>query len=306
MKQELSRTDLGPSVEQRAELSALLRIAGSLHLHAGAAPDERLTVEVVTTSGAVARRTFALLQSRYELRAELRVRAPGGMHRQSTYAVVVGPGATAIGRDTGLLDDAGRPLAGLPSEVVAGRAASTAYLRGAVLAGGSISAPGRAPHLEIATGSDRLADELAELGREVTGRRVTAVAGERPRVVVKSGEAIGELLTAVGATGAFLAWDEQRLRRSLRNQANRLANADAANVRRTIEAAAAQTRAVEAVIEEVGWDGLDPDLRDVALARLANPDASLSELGELCDPPVGKSSVHRRLRRLLALAEGDD
>jgi DNA-binding protein WhiA len=305
VRQELARLPLTDLHEQRAELAALLRLGGVLHLHAPEPPEGRLSIEVVTTSGAVARRVFGLLQSLYHLRAELRVRAPGGVQRQRSYAVVVATEAERIGRDTGLLDRAGRPDPDLPAAIVAPADAAAAYLRGALLATGSISGPRRAPHLEIVTASDRLAEQLAALGRRVLDRTVTAVLGERPRVVLKSGEAIGELLAAVGASGAFLAWDEQRLRRSLRNQANRLANADAANLRRTIDAAAAQTAAVEAVIEQVGWDGLDPELRDIALARLANPAASLAELGELCDPPVGKSSVHRRLRRLLALTDGD-
>jgi cell division protein WhiA len=132
---------------------------------------------------------------------------------------------------------------------------------------------------------------------------VSATGGTRPRVVVKSGATIGELLTTMGATGAFLAWDERRLRRQLRSDATRLANADAANLRRTIEAAATQVRTVETVVAQVGWERLEEPLRAVALARLANPEASLSELGELIDPPVAKSVVHRRLKRLEDLAD---
>lgn len=307
VKQELSRLSLEDLHEQRAELSALLRIGGALHLRPGAGADERLGIEVVTTSGAVARRAFSLLQNLYHLRPELRVRAPGGVQRQSTYAVALGGPSARIGRDVGVLDADGRPEPDLPGEVVRRDADAAAYVRGALLANGSISAPGRAAHLEVGVSTDRLAEQLAELGRRILGgRTVTAVGGERPRVVVKSGETIGQILTLVGADTACEAWEEQRTRRSLRNQANRLANADAANLRRTIDASAAQTRAVEAVIERLGWEGIEAELRDVALARLANPTASLQELGELCDPPVGKSSVHRRLRRLLSLAEGDD
>jgi DNA-binding protein WhiA len=94
------------------------------------------------------------------------------------------------------------------------------------------------------------------------------------------------------------------LRHEVRSAATRLANADAANVRRTIDAASAQVADVERVIERLGWDALDEDLRGVALARLANPMASLAELGELCDPPLSKSAIHRRLQRLRTLAGG--
>lgn len=307
VKQELSRLPLERETAQRAELSALLRIGGALHLRPGAAPGERLGIEVVTTSGAVARRTFALLQGLFDLRPELRVRAPSGVQRHSSYAVALGSASAGLGREVGVLDAEGRPEPQIPAALTTHPDDAAGYLRGAVLATGSISAPGRSAHLEIGVSTDGLAEQLAALGRRLAeGRTVSAVTGDRPRVVVKSGETIGLLLTRLGATTAFLDWDEQRLRRSLRNQANRLANADAANLRRTIDASAAQTRAVEIVIDELGWDGIPDELRDVALARLANPTASLAELGELCDPPVGKSSVHRRLKRLLALSQGED
>lgn len=303
LRQELSRLPLGPEPVQQAELSALLRFAGSLHLSGRAGGEARLTVEVETTSGAVARRTYALLQEAFELRPELRVVAAGGV-RRTTYAVIVGPDAApAVALDLGLVDRGGRPTADIPPGV-SGRTAG-AYVRGALLAGGSLSTPGRPPHLEIAVRRRATAEQLSELVRAmVDGAVSVGTTGTGHRVVLKSGEAIGDLLATVGATTAFLTWNEHRLRRQLRNEAQRLANADAANVRRSVEAAAAQGAAVERAIAEVGWDGLDDDLRTVALARLANPSASLSELGELCDPPLGKSAVFRRMKRLEELAEG--
>jgi cell division protein WhiA len=297
VRQELARRPLGDPDEVGAELAAILRLAGALTLGGGGAeggPPHR-SLEVDTVSGAVARRTFALLQHRFGVRPELLVRAPGGVRRRSTYGVRI-PGAGPIARDLGVLDDAGRPLAGPPPPLQG--AARLAYLRGAVLAAGSLSAPGRPPHLEIAVRSRGYAEGLAALVREVVAGTATATGDDRPRVVLKSGATIGELLLAVGAPEAWAAWEERRTRRRLRNDANRLANADAANLRRTIEAAATQVRVVERVVGEQGWEVLDDELRAVALARLANPAASLAELGELVDPPIGKSAVHRRLRRL--------
>jgi cell division protein WhiA len=301
VRQELARRELGTDGAVHAELSGLLRVAGSLRMHGGEDADHRVALELRTTSGAVARRAFALLQRRYGLRPELLVRSPGGLHQRSTYAVRIHHGAADVGRDLGLLDEEGRPAGPLPTGLQGPRA--VAYLRGAFLASGSLSAPGRAPHLEIGMRSIELAEAVAELARGLVTGTVSATGDARPRVVVKSGATIGELLTTMGATGAFLAWDDRRLRRQLRSDATRLANADAANLRRTIEAAASQVRAVETVVAQVGWERLEEPLRAVALARLANPEASLSELGELIDPPVAKSVVHRRLKRLEDLAE---
>lgn len=297
VRQELSRAPMGGDAPTRAELSGIVRLAGSLAVRGGEAPTVRL--EIATTSGAVARRTFKLLQHRYGVRPELLVRAPGGVRRRTVYGVHVASGRR-IAEDLGVLDAEGRPidavLAGLEGET------AVAYLRGALLASATVSHPARPPHLEIAVSGERVAQGLAELVRGAVGGTVSVTAGPRVRVVLKSGERIGELLTAVGATRAFLDWDDRRLRRQLRGEANRLANADGANLRRSIEASAAQVRSVEMAIGEVGWSGLDEDLRGIALARLANPEASLAELGELVDPPVGKSAVHRRLRRLAMLA----
>lgn len=300
VRQELARGSLGAAPAVRAELAAMLRLAGSLTVHGGGAGANRVTLEVSTSSGAVARRVFGLLHERYGLRPDLLVRSPQGLHRRTTYGVRLQVGAEAVGRDLGLLDASGRPQGGLPVDLT--HEATIAYLRGAFLGAGSLSAPGRAPHLEIAVRSQDLAESLATLAKDVVDGAVSAVTGQRPRMVVKSGETIGAMLTAMGATGAFLAWDERRLRRQLRSDATRLANADAANLRRTIEAAASQVHAVETAIADVGWQDLDEDLRSVALVRLANPAATLTELGELIEPPVSKSVVHRRLRRLEELA----
>jgi DNA-binding protein WhiA len=296
VRQELSRRELGPDVEVRAELSALVRLAGTLTLAGG--EQHALGLDLVTGSGAVARRTFALVQRGFALRPELLVRAPGGVRRRSTYGVRIATGARRVATELGVLDATGRLVDGLPDDL--GGGAALAYLRGAVLAAGSVSSPGRDPHLEVLVGSERVAEELAALLRDTIGGTVGTAVRPRPRVVMKSGQRIGDLLAAIGASGAFLAWDDRRLRRQLRGDANRLANADAANLRRTIDAAAAQVEAVERVVASLGWDRLDDDLRAIALARLANPAATLAELGELLG--VGKSAVHRRLRRFAELA----
>lgn len=302
VRQELAGQPMGTLEQDRAELAAIVRHGASLTMHGGSPPSVELTV--TTTSGAVARRAFALLQRCYATRPELLVLAPGGVRRSTTYGVRVGsPDAARIGNDLGVVDASGAPRERV--ELPRDDREAVAYLRGALLAAGSVSAPGRAPHLEIVTSSPSLADDLARLVRRlIDGHAAVVDGGDRARVVIKSGATIGDVLAVVGATNAFLRWDDQLLRRQLRSDANRLANADAANLRRSVEAAADQVAAVEAAIANVGWDALDDDLRAIALARLANPGASLAELGELVDPPVGKTVAHRRLKRLASLGPG--
>jgi cell division protein WhiA len=302
VKQELAGLHIGDGEVVRVELASLVRFGGALVVGGG---QRGLTIDLETVSGATARRAYALLQRRYGVSPELRVRAPGGVQRRRLYGLRLEDGGDAVARDLGLLDAAGRFAAPVAER---GRGAAAA-VRGAFLASGSISDPDRTPHLEIAAHRRDAADALAAAAGSLTDGTISVVVdrrvddGERPRVVAKSGATIGELLAGIGATGAFLRWDERRLRRQLRSEATRLANADAANLRRTVDAASAQVHTVERVVAELGWDGLGEDLRVVAIARLASPDASLAELGELADPPLSKSAVHRRLRRLEALAE---
>lgn len=301
VRQELSRLPLGPAAELRAELVGLARTAGQLTLSGGGGAP---VLSVVTSSGAVARRTYGLLVAAYGVRPELQVRARSGVQHAPRYAMVLGAASATIATDLGILDGHGRLLRSLGVAPDAGE--GPAVLRGAVLGGGSLSRPGRAAHLEIGVAEPEVAEGLAALLGEVVGAAGTVSTSGRPRVVVKSGARIAALLASLGATQAYLEVEERRLRRELRGEANRLANADRANLRRTIEASAAQVRGVERAIERHGWDGLDDPLREVALVRLANPEASLAELGSLLDPPVGKSAIHRRLARLEALGRDAD
>lgn len=300
VRQELSRLPFGTPAELHAELVGLARTAGHLTLSGGGrAP----VLSLVTGSGAVARRAHGLLLERYGHRPELKVRARSGVQHAPRYALVLGTASATVAVDLGVLDGDGRLQRSLG--VTAEGAAAVAVLRGALLGGGSLSRPGRAAHLEIGVTEPEVARALAEVLETVLGAPGAVSTSGRPRVVVKSGERIAELLAAVGATRAYLEVEERRLRRQLRGEANRLANADRANLRRTIEASAAQVRSVERAIERHGWDGLEDPLREVALVRLANPEAALAELGSLLDPPVGKSAVHRRLARLEALGRED-
>lgn len=303
VRQELARVEVDERRERVGELAGLLFLGGSLHLRSG-----QVELELATTSGAVARRGFTWVRRELDgANPELQVHAPGGLRDGSRYLVVVRERAEELARITGLVDGRRRPRRVPPPDLLAAGRTRTGFARGAAMAAGSVSAPGRDPHLEIGAASAELAEVVAEAFAHVGSSRPTvSSSGRRHRVVLKSGGAIGSVLAGLGASRAFLEWDDARLRRHLRGEANRLANADAANVRRAVAAASAQVRSVERVIERRGWGALDDELREIALVRLANPEATLAELGELCDPAVSKSSVHRRLQRIDAIGSGPD
>lgn len=295
VRQEVARLPLGTRDDLIAELAALLRVAGAVVLRTG---HRGFGVEVTTSSGAVARRAHLLLHQGFGIRPDLKMRSASGIDRRPTYVVGMGAGSAGVLDEAGVVGAAGEFLDDVPDAIV--DASPGAWLRGAVLAGASFSTPGRAPHLEIGVRSARVADQIAARLGDVIDTRVHVTAGPtRRRVVVKSGRAIGDLLAYLGASQAFLRWDDQRLRHELRGDANRLANADTANLRRSVTSAERQVRQVQLALTRHDLGDFPAEVQEVALARLANPAASLAELGELLDPPVGKSTVSRRLARIV-------
>jgi DNA-binding protein WhiA len=231
------------------------------------------------------------------------VLAPGGLRRGNRYVVRVVKDGEALARQTGLLDGRGRPVRGLPPQVVSGSTCDAeAAWRGAFLAHGSLTEPGRSSSLEITCPGPEAALALVgaarRMGIPAKAREVRGV----DRVVVRDGDAISALLTRLGAHESVLAWEERRMRREVRATANRLANFDDANLRRSARAAVAAGARVKRALEILG-DDIPDHLAAAGKLRLEHSQASLEELGQLADPPLTKDAVAGRIRRLLAMAD---
>jgi DNA-binding protein WhiA len=261
---------------------------------------------LASRSGGVARLGFWLLHAGYGVRADFRVRSRGALAPAARYEVVLAEQVERVLADTGILDAAGRLTHGIPGALVRGREPAACYLRGAFLGRGSVSAPTREPHLEIGAPDERTAAGLAALLGRLGLPATASVRADQDqyRVLLKGRESIGRALATMGASSAYLAWEDGRIRREVRGEAVRLANADQANLRRSVAAAMAQVAMVEAAVAELGWEGLPAEVAEVAALRLANPEATLAELGALLDPPRSKGAVLARLRRLEELREG--
>jgi cell division protein WhiA len=313
VKEELAALRPAAPAERRALLAALLRFAATLHI--GGAPEgpapaaagrSRFTLVLAGGSGGVARLAFWLLQAGYGVRADFRVRETGALAPRARYEVVLAERVERVLTDTGILDAAGRLSFGVSGGLLRGRDAAACFARGAFLGRGSVSGPTREPHLEIGAPDERVAAALAAtLHRLGLPARPSVRGTDQHRVVVKGGEAIGRALLTMGAQSAYLAWEDGRIRREVRGEAVRLANADQANLRRSVAAAMAQVATVERVVGQRGWERLPADLAAVAALRLAHPDASLAELGALLDPPRSKGAVLARLRRLASMAPAE-
>ena len=228
---------------------------------------------------------------------------PGGLRKGSRYVLRVVETGEALARQTGLIDANGRPVRGLPPQIVsAAKCDAESAWRGAFLAHGSLTEPGRSSALEITAPGPEAALALVgsarRLGITAKAREVRGI----DRVVVRDGDAIGALLTLMGAHDSFLAWEERRMRREVRATANRLANFDDANLRRSARAAVAASARVQRAIEILGAE-IPDHLLEAGKLRIEHGQASLEELGSLAVPPMTKDAIAGRIRRLLAMAD---
>ena len=298
VKDELSRLTITKSCCRKAEVSSLLRFAGGLHLVSG-----KIVVEAELDTAIAARRLRKDISDVFGQETELAVVAPGGLRKGSRYVVRSANDGQALARQTGLIDSRGRPVRGLPPQVVsAALCDAEAAWRGAFLAHGSLTEPGRSSALEITCPGPEAALALVgaarRLGIPAKAREVRGI----DRVVVRDGDAISALLTRLGAHQSVLAWEERRMRREVRATANRLANFDDANLRRSARAAVAASARVARALEILG-DEVPDHLRQAGDLRIEHGQASLEELGSLATPPMTKDAVAGRIRRLLAMAD---
>lgn len=298
VKDELARLTVTKPCCRKAEVSALLRFGGALHLVSG-----HIVLEAELDTGAAARRLRKDISEVYGHSSDLSVLAAGGLRKGTRYVVRIVKDGDSLARQTGLVDGRGRPVRGLPPPVVSGAIcdAESAW-RGAFLAHGSLTEPGRSSAMEITCPGPEAALALVgaarRLGISSKAREVRGV----DRVVIRDGDAIGAMLTRLGAHDSVLAWEDRRMRREVRATANRLANFDDANLRRSARAAVAAGARVERALEILG-DEVPDHLAVAGHLRLEHKQASLEELGALADPPLTKDAIAGRIRRLLAMAD---
>jgi hypothetical protein len=298
VKDELSRVLVTRASARKAELATILRFAGALHLVGG-----HIVIEAELDTGSVARRLRKEIGEIFGHASEVHMVSAGGLRKTSRYLVRVAKDGERLARQAGLVDLRGRPVKGLPHHVVAGGVADAeAAWRGAFLAHGSLTEPGRSCSLEITCPSTESALALVGVGRRLgVAAKAREVRGG-DRVLVRDGDTIAALLTRLGAHESMIDWEERRMRREVRATANRLANFDDANLRRSARAAVAAGARVQRALEVLGGDAPE-HLLQAGRLRLEHKQASLEELGALSDPVMTKDAVAGRIRRLLAMAD---
>jgi cell division protein WhiA len=298
VKDELARLEISKTTVRAAELATILRFSGGLHLISG-----RIAVESELDSPLIVRRVRKDLAELFGVRSEAAAVSSTGARKANQFLVRVLDGGETLARQTGLLDARRRPIRGLPNRLTTGsRDELAAVWRGAFLASGSLTDPGRSAALEVTCPTNEAAMALVgAAGRLSVSAKAREVRGVH-RVVIRDGEAISAMLVHMGATESVTAWEEMRQRREVRATANRLVNFDDANLRRSAQAAVAACARVERAMEILDGD-VPEHLRYAGELRLRFRDSSLDELGHHADPPMTKDAVAGRIRRLLAMAD---
>ncbi|WP_242369617.1 DNA-binding protein WhiA [Adlercreutzia muris] len=299
VKDELARVVPGCGACEKATLAALVRIEGTLFV---SGPD-RYRVEIATDAPAAARLVVRLLHSIYRLKTNLTMRR-SVLHKTPNYLIEVPAQAHLADslRDMGVLSVEGGLEMGIKESLVARPCCAAAYLRGAFLGSGFISNPKSDFHFEITVESESLAAGLVELlARKDIGARIMQRRNSY-MVYLKSGASILEFLAWTGAHQAALSMEEERVVKSVRNDVNRMINAEMANQAKAAGAAVGQIHTIRTVVEHYGMEELPPALQDFIRLRVTYPEASLKELGERANPPLSKSAVYHRVRRIEQMA----
>ena len=299
VRAELAAIAPARDCERLAELSALFQFAGRLHLLGRG----EVSLHLDLASPAVARRAFALLRS-FEVSSEIRTYRRHAFGQETRYQLHVEGGSRALKvlERAGVVDARHVPRERTPKRVISRACCRAAYLRGALLAAGSVSAP-PSPHLEVRSESLAGAETVAAAASAEGVELRVAERGDHALAYAKGIDRIAGALAAAGANDAALALQEQAVVGATKARANRLANADHANLVRTGRAAHAQLDAVRRLERARRLGELSPRLREIAQLRLKHPSLSLRELGAKCSPPASKASAHRRLRALIRIAQ---
>lgn len=299
---ELARVPCADACCARSELTAALLVSGGIAWRGR----DRYAVSVTTADAAVVRRYFGLLKRFFGVVGQIRTLEGDALNGQIRYQLAVAEDdAPRLLEALGLRDAA--ELFGVrhvpPEETVRFACCKKAFGRAAFLMCGAVSDPEKGYHIEIAAPTEALAHFIAEqltyfeINVKIVCRKSKYVA------YLKRAEAISDALTLLGAAGAMMAFENIRVKKEVSNRVNRQLNCDSSNINRVMGAAEAQIEDIRYIDAELGLDRLPKSLREMAEVRANNPETALSELGELLVPPIGKSGVNARLRRIAEIAD---
>ncbi len=306
-KDELIRLPFAKPCCMLSELAALMQTTASLSLKGGGQVSLSFQVE----SAALARRIFLLLRTLFSITPSLhflRHSRLGG--RRSSVLTLETAEAQKLLSSLGMMtqdeDGAVHLVRTTPRNAALRQCCRKAFLRGAFLGAGSITNPEKGYHFEIVTGDPSLSTALFRI-MEKSGLSVKQMSRKGADVIyLKESEQIVSALGLMGAHQALLALENTRVHKNVMNYVNRMMNCDTSNMEKQLDASNRQIEAIRALSLTKGLHSLPPSLQQIARLRLSQPEASLQQLGEMLTPPLGKSGVNHRLRKIVELSQALD
>ena len=309
VKEELAKQNPGARHCQIAEITAILSMCGGISV----SKNDRFLLKIQTENLIVARKYFTLLQKTFNIEVELSIRQHHGSKNGRIYHLYITKqdAILRILRETGIMKPGGKSymdltddLNLLESDLVRRTCCKRAFIRGAFLVTGSVSNPEKFYHLEFACTSE---DKARQIQQILHSFQIEARMVQRKKyhvVYLKEGDGIVDVLNVMEAHKALMELENIRILKGMRNSLNRQVNCETANIYKTVNAAVKQIEDIRYIQDTIGFGELTEGLANMAEVRLANPDATLKELGMLLSPQVGKSGVNHRLRKLSEIADG--
>ncbi len=303
VKDELARQISLARHCQISELAAILSFCGRIQI----SENNRYRIKIHTENGAVARKCFTLLKKTFNIGTDVSIRKNAFLKKGLTYTVAVQNHEEALKvlQASKLLQEngeIGEPLSLVNSVVLQRSCCRRSFIRGAFLAAGSISDPEKFYHFEIVCPSRDRAEQVQGIIKTFGIDAKMVIRKKYFVVYIKEGSQIVDILNVMEAHLALMELENIRIVREMRGQVNRQVNCETANINKTVSAAVRQMEDIKYIRDTIGLCCLPENLEEIAKLRLAIPDASLKELGEALETPVGKSGVNHRLRKLSAIA----
>lgn len=303
-KNELARFTPEKKCCMLAEIAGFMRVAGSIGLAGGG----KFRILMTTVNPAVARHYKTLIKTYFSIDTEVEVGRMSTLKKNNEYILSIGPEnlSEQILRETGILmvkEGMNVISDGIYDGLIKSKCCRRAYLRGAFLAAGTINNPEKSYHFEIKANTEALARDIRRLMNTFTDINAKTIARKKGYgVYLKKGEQVRDTLGIMEAGGMFLKFDDVMMMKELRAQSQRASNFDDANIDKALRASEEQMGWIRKIQERKGLDYLSPKLREAAQMRLEHPDLGIADLGQMMSPPLTKSGINNRLRRIEEIA----
>lgn len=304
IKNELSRLEWNKKCCMLAEISGFIRICGSIALTGGG----KFKIVLKTDNPAIARRFKQLIKEYFSVETSLEVGEGSGIKKRKSYFVVINPEdrSEEILRESGILmirEGMNFISDGIYGDLIKKKCCKKAFLRGLFLGSGVITNPEKNYHFEIVSSTEVLAKDIVKMMNSFRDIKSKMTKRRKEYVVyLKDSEQISDVMAIMGVTTGLFTYEDIRIKKDIKNRANRINNCDQANIDKAVAASEKHIRAIRIIDEKMGIEHLPEKLRVVAETRMQNPHVSLAELGELLDPQLSKSGINKRLTKIDEIA----